>query len=274
MRKIHKASVLDRVLHHAIHRILEPILDKGFIHDSYSSRKHKGLHAAGKRFRKFAWKLSQNNTTTVWVLKCDIRKFFSSVDHDILIELLANKLKDRQTIDLLVKIIKSFEVKPGKGIPLGNLTSQLFSNIYMDAFDNFIKRQLGVKYYVRYADDFVVLSRDKDYLQKVLNAAEVFLRNKLKLTLHSNKINFQKWHTGVDFLGFIHFPHHSVIRTKTKRRILHKINLAKNQVDAGGITTWQYNQILQSYLGRLGHCRSKGVQEEIKNALANHDLFC
>jgi retron-type reverse transcriptase len=128
LRSIHKAKVIDRVFHHALVRIIEPIFDKGFIFDSYSSRKNKGTYEAGKRFRKFAWKLSNKNTKTVWILKCDIKKFFDSVDHDILISLLLQKIKDEKVTKLLIQIIKSFQSQPGKGIPLGNLTSQLFSN--------------------------------------------------------------------------------------------------------------------------------------------------
>jgi retron-type reverse transcriptase len=275
LRSIHKAQVIDRVLHHALVQIITPLFDKTFIFDSYSSRKDKGTHKAGKRFREFAWKLSQNNTRTVWVLKCDIRKFFDSVDHEILFSLIKKKIKDENVLSLLKNIIWSFQSRmlqiqkgmpdtlASKGIPLGNLTSQLFSNIYLDVFDQFVKRDLQIKHYIRYADDFVVLSADKGYLDILVPVFEDFLLNKLKLSLHPKKVIIQKWHQGVDFLGFVHFPYHSVIRTKTRNRILGKMKLARTKMENGLMSSEQYNQILQSYLGRLRHCRSKDLREKI-----------
>jgi len=168
LRSIHKAKVIDRMLHHAIVRVIDPIFDKSFIFDSYSSRRNKGTHEAGKRFRKFAWKLSENNTKTVWILKCDIKKFFDSVNHDILIGIIKRKLNDEKVIELLSTIVYSFTTKEGRGIPLGNLTSQIFSNVYLDVLDQFVKRKLQVKYYIRYADDFIFLSRDKAYLESLI----------------------------------------------------------------------------------------------------------
>ncbi len=263
LRSIHKAKVIDRVFHHALVRIIEPIFDKGFIFDSYSSRKNKGTYEAGKRFRKFAWKISCQNTKTVWILKCDIRKFFDSVDHDILIGLLLQKIKDEKVTKLLIQIIKSFQSQPDKGIPLGNLTSQLFSNVYMNPLDNFIKRNLGVKHYIRYADDFVALSDDRQYLENILDKIDYFLKTELKLNLHPSKVSFVKWHEGIDFLGFVHFPYHSVIRTKTKRRIISKMKIARIKLEKELISPHQYNQILQSYLGRLKHCCSKKICEKL-----------
>ena len=159
-RNIHKATVRDRLLHHAIYRILYPYFDKKFIYDSYSCRDSKGTHRAMDRFRKFSGKISRNNTKTFWVLKCDIRKFFASVDHAILKEILVRHINDQDILWLLDKIIDSFP----KGLPLGNLTSQLLVNIYMNKFDQWIKHIMKVKYYIRYADDFVILNTDKDYL--------------------------------------------------------------------------------------------------------------
>ncbi len=140
-RTIHKATVRDRVLHHAIHRVLYPHFDRKFIFDSYSSRIGKGTLKATERFEKFAKIISRNNTRSVWVLKCDILKFFDTVDHRILKSVLERAVDD-QTYSLLSMIIDSFEVQHGKGIPLGNLTSQLFSNIYLNVFDSYIKREL------------------------------------------------------------------------------------------------------------------------------------
>lgn len=126
LRHIHKVIVRDRLMHHAVCRIIEPIFEKTFIFDSYSSRRDKGTYKAIRRFKKFAWKLSQNDIKTVWVLKCDVRKFFDSVNHNILLGLIKNRIKDEQALGLLEKVIKSYNKEKGKGLPLGNLTSQLF----------------------------------------------------------------------------------------------------------------------------------------------------
>ena len=149
---------------------------------------------------------------------------------------------------LLGDIVASYETALGKGIPLGNLTSQLFSNIYLDVLDQFIKRELRLKNYIRYADDFVVLSNDKESLEKLIPIIGPFLRDNLALTLHPDKVSVRKLHQGVDFLGYIFFPHHSVIRTKTRRRIIRRIVL-KN---------------LSSYLGICNHVRAGGVARLLK----------
>ena len=184
-RSIHKASVIDRVLHRAVYRKLYPFFDRTFIADSFSCRVGKGTHKALDRFRTFAGKASHNHQKTAWVLKCDIRKFFASIDHAVLIEIVDSRIADKRIVSLLGEIIGSFEAnKPGVGLPLGNLTSQLLANVYMNEFDQFVKHFLQVKYYVRYADDFVFLSYDRLFLEAVLSLVTQFLQQRLRLTLH------------------------------------------------------------------------------------------
>ena len=154
-RSIHKASVRDRLLHHAIHRKLYPFFARTFISDSFSCQKSKGLHRAIKRFRFMAGKVGGNGTRTCWILKCDIRKFFTSVDHAILLDILRRRITNPDLTRLLENVVTSFEASPNKGIPLGNLTSQLFSNIYLNELDHFVKHDLRIKQYIRYADDFI-----------------------------------------------------------------------------------------------------------------------
>ena len=146
LRHIHKACVKDRVLHHAIFRILYPIFDKSFIFDSYSCRIGKGTHRAVNRLQYFFRKVSQNNTKNCFVLKCDIKKYFDSINHDILIDLIKRKIKDENVLWLIDVIIKSYSTSLGIGIPLGNITSQLFANIYLNELDKFIKQDLKIKY--------------------------------------------------------------------------------------------------------------------------------
>jgi len=218
-RDIHKATVRDRLLHHAIYRQLYPFFERTFVSDSYSCRKGKGTHRAMDRFRSFAYKESRNNTRTCWVLKCDIRKFFASVDHNILSSILHTYIEDEKIFRLLLDVIKSFSVKGNKGLPLGNLTSQLLVNVYMNEFDQFAKHGLKAKYYIRYADDFVFLSRDRSWLESLIPHIEVFLRDRLQLDLHPKKVSIGTLATGIDFLGWVHFFDHRVLRTVTKRRM-------------------------------------------------------
>ena len=282
LRHIHKASVKDRVLHHAIMRIIEPIFDKIFIFDSYSSRKGKGVHKAILRLKKFAWKLSRNNTKTVWILKCDIRKFFDSIDHEILFRLIKKEISNQAFLELIKEVIDSYpfrldlhehKFKEGEvavcdyGIPLGNLTSQLFSNVYLNPLDHFVKRILKERYYLRYADDFVILSHDRYYLENLVLIIRVFLVDKLKLKLHPNKIILRKWNQGVDFLGYVMFPHHTIMRPKTKRRMLGKIKNSCQLLEKGLLAKGSFNHSLQSYLGMLKHCFSYSIEKEIKNFL-------
>lgn len=252
-RIIHKASVRDRLVHHALHRKLYSIFDKMFICDSYSCRIGKGGHKAIARFRKLARVLSSNGTKTVWVLKCDIRKFFDSVDHVTLKDLLGRSIPDLNVHWLLGNIIDSFQTVPGKGLPLGNLTSQLLVNIYMNEFDQWMKRGLRVRRYLRCADDFLILSRDRKELQGFIPHIRRFLEEKLKLALHPRKVTIQTFASGIDFLGWVHFPSHSVLRTSTKRRMMRTIR-AKPE-----------SAVLQSYRSLLKHGSTFKLGQEMEN---------
>ncbi len=252
-RLIHKASVRDRVLHHALYRMLYPYFDRTFVSDSFSCRDNKGMHKAIDRFRVFEGKVSQNHTRTCWVLKCDIRQFFGSIDHRILMRILKQHIPDADLIWLLEKIIESFETENQHhvGLPLGNLTSQLFSNICMNRFDQFVKHRLKIKYYVRYADDFVFLSEDKEFLRSLIPRIRCFLLFDLHLTLHPNKIFLKTMASGVDFLGWVHFTDHRVLRTVTKRRLLKRIKEHPTR------------EIIQSYLGLLKHGNTERLERSI-----------
>mgnify|MGYP001616509045 CR=1 FL=1 len=225
-RDIHKAIVRDRLLHHAIYRVLYPYFDRKFIFDSYSCRFDKGTYRATNRFMEYAGKVSRNHTRSAWVLKCDIRKFFASIDHKILKHILSRHIEDRDALWILSEIIDSFhtEDNPGVGLPLGNLTSQLLVNIYMNEFDQFLKRELKVRYCVRYADDFVIVHENRRHLESLLLQISDFLKTRLKLSLHPDKVFIRTFASGVDFLGWVHFLHHRVLRTSTKRRMFKNFN--------------------------------------------------
>ncbi|MEK7163128.1 MAG: reverse transcriptase domain-containing protein [Patescibacteria group bacterium] len=255
LRDIHKASVRDRLLHHALYRKLYSFFDGKFIADSFSCRLNKGTHKAMNRFRSFAYKVSLNHTRTVWILKCDIRKFFASIDQEILIKLLAKYIFDRDILSLLSKIIKSFSgMRAGVGLPLGNLTSQLLVNIYMNEFDQYIKHRIRAKNYIRYADDFVIFSHDKKQLYEMLPAIQKFLFEHLRLSLHPNKISICTIASGIDFLGWVHFPNHRVLRTTTKKRMFKNIKIKKAKAET-----------VQSYLGLVSHGNSWKLQQQIQS---------
>ncbi len=242
-RDIHKASVRDRLLHHALHRTLSPFFTKTFISDSYSCQIGKGTHRALKRFRQFSRITSRNDTRKAWVLKCDIKKFFANIDHKVLIGIIDSYILDKDITRLLSVIIGSFRSNAeGVGLPLGNLTSQLLVNIYMNEFDQFVKHKIKAKYYIRYADDFVVMSHDRKYLEITLTLMQDFLRNRLKLTIHPNKVSISILSSGVDFLGWTHFMDHRVLRTTTKKRML-------NRLSTGNFK----EQVTKSYLGMISH---------------------
>jgi retron-type reverse transcriptase len=223
-RNIHKAIVRDRLLHHLIYKELYPYFDSKFIYDSYSCRENKGTYRALNRFRYFARKVSKNNSQTCYVLKCDIKKFFASIDHNALIKILKRHVKDKDIILLIGEVIVSFgSAHSGVGMPLGNLTSQLLVNVYMHEFDMYIKQGLRVKHYIRYADDFVILSDNREYLNFLLPKISEFLQKKLNLILHEHKVYIKTYSSGLDFWGWIHFPHHRQPRTTTKRKIIRKL---------------------------------------------------
>ena len=240
-RDIHKASVRDRLVHHALHRQLYPFFDRLFAADAYSARKGKGTHRAMNRFRARAYKASRNNTRTCWVLKCDIRKFFASVNHGTLLRIFRRHNLDADTVRLLEEVIGSFNTRPGVGLPLGNLTSQLLVNVYMNEFDRFVKHTLKARYYVRYADDFLILSHDRRYLVELVPKIAVFVEQELKLSLHPSKVSIKTLASGADFLGWVHFPDHRVLRTTTKRRMFKRLAERPKK------------ETVQSYLGLLKH---------------------
>lgn len=269
LRNIHKAEVTDRVLHHSIVKHIEPLFEKSFIFDSYSSRDEKGTHRAIKRLKKFCLTLTRNKTRTAWALKCDIKKFFDSIDHEILLSLVREKIKDVKLLGIMEEVIRSYSKEPNKGIPLGNLTSQLFSNVYLNKFDHFVKRELRFKYYMRYADDFIILDTEEERLEKLVPVLNNFLETRLKLKLHPNKVFIRKIHQGIDFLGAIVFSTHIILRTKTKNRMFRKIQARKKELKAGLIDKKSFSQSLQSYFGMLTHCRSNSVRNEINKILEN-----
>lgn len=212
-RVIHASAFRDRVVHHAICNIIEPIFDKIFIHDSYASRKDKGVHVGLKRFDQFERQVTFNgkllkiakdrNMTTGYALKADIKHYFDSVDLEILMRIIRKKITDEKVLRLIKTILDNHDFKiKGKGMPLGNLTSQFFANVYLNELDYYIKHNLKVKYYLRYVDDFIILHDSKEKLLLYKWLINNFLRQRLKLGLHPEKSKIIPLHNGVNLLGF------------------------------------------------------------------------
>jgi retron-type reverse transcriptase len=260
-RVIHKATVRDRLVHHAVYRVLYPIFDHSFIFDSYSCRIAKGTHAAVDRLEKFTRNVSDNYRGQCWILKFDIKKFFDSVDHEILLRILKRKIDCERTFVLVKEIISSFskqhtvgggslfEVRQPIGLPIGNLTSQLFANVYLDAFDHFIKEEFRIPYYIRYTDDVVIVDSDKSKLFSFIPVIEQWLWQERRLTLHPKKIEICKLNQGIDFLGYVTLPYYRVLRARIKRRMLMRLNVTN----------------VDSYLGLLKHCSGHKLSIRVRS---------
>ena len=283
LRRIHKATVRDRVLHHAVFRILNLVFDPTFIPTSFSCRLGRGTHRGVMAVEKMLRGVSRNYTHPGYVLKCDVKKFFDSVDHNILLEILGRRIKDQEVMWLLKMIVESHPaitrereresknageigLPEGRtGIPIGNLTSQLFANIYLNEFDQFVKHKLKVKNYARYTDDFVIISEDKNYLNNLLVPVRSFLWQKLKLELHPQKVEIRKLRHGIDFLGYVILPYHRILRSRTKRRMFRKLKQRFEDYPKRIISKESFQASLLSYLGMLSHCQGYGLSEELEN---------
>lgn len=270
VRRIHKATVRDRVLHHAIFRALNPIFEPTFIPNSFSCRVGKGTHKGVTKVAEMIRAESRNNTRPCYALKCDVRKFFNSIDHTVLLEILGQRITDEKVMGLMSEVVGSFDAVrtnlfDRKGVPIGNLTSQIFANVYMNEFDQFVKQELKVKHYARYTDDFILISSDKAYLEKLLPPMQDFLRAKLFLELHPKKVTLTTHHRGADFLGYVILPEHIKIRNKTKKRISKKLRERVQLYKRDAISETSLKSLLQSYMGVISHADAYQFGEETKN---------
>jgi len=224
-RKISKSDFRDRVIHHAICNIIEPVFDKRFIYDSFANRLGKGTLNAIKRFESFKRKASQNNTIRCYILKADIKNYFDTVNHNLLMKRLKKRIHDERIMSLIKVILDNHQSKrENKGIPLGNLTSQFFANVYLDVLDQFVKHKLRVKYYLRYVDDFVILHQSKTALEEYKKRINLFLNNELDLKLHPEKSQVLRLEKGIGFLGFRIFYYHKILVKKNMRKFDNILN--------------------------------------------------
>ena len=274
-RTISVSDFRDRIVHHAICNIVEPLFDKTFIYDSYANRKGKGTLAAIKRLEAFqrkvsrnktiVWKFNKKNTIRGFFLKADIKKYFDTVDHKILLEILNLKIKDKEFLFLLRKILANHQSKEsGKGMPLGNLTSQFLANVYLNELDQFVKRKLIARYYIRYVDDFVVLHNDESTLRFYREEIEKFLQDRLCLKLNQDKSTIRPLARGLQFLGFRNFYHHKILKKGSTRRTYSKVHSLEKDYPSRKIN---YDKIYDFLEGWCAYARNASTFRLRKNLL-------
>jgi RNA-directed DNA polymerase len=277
-RQISAAPFRDRVVHHGLTRILEPIFERSFIHDSYACRKGKGTHSAVKRCQEFARRFR-------YVLKADIRKYFPSIDHDILKGLIARKIKDPHVLWLVGKIIDSSNAQgsvlmwfPGddlftpterrRGLPLGNQTSQFFANVYLNPLDHFVTDHLGLSY-VRYVDDFLVFADDKRRLHEVKGEIEHFLETP-RLQIHRDKSVVFPCEQGIRFLGYRVFPTHRLIAKENVRRFRRRMRWMQRAFAGGRIGFDAIRPRIMSWIGHARHANTYRLRTDLFRSMTFH----
>ncbi len=271
-RAIAAAPFRDRVVHHAVMNVVEPLIDRTFIDDSYACRHGKGVHLAVDRYQAWARRYA-------YALKLDVSKYFSSVDHLILKGKLRRRLKDNKVLRLLDRIIDTapegahnmiyFDgddlFTPGQrrvGIPIGNLTSQFFANLYLDGLDHFLKEDLRVKAYLRYVDDMVILGDDKGRLAEIREKVRAKLAEE-RLLLHPRKAHITPVEDGLNLLGYLVFPNHRRLRNDNGHRFVRRLRgfaraYAERQME------WEdFNPSVQSWIGHARHADTEGLRERI-----------
>ena len=242
-RRISVASFEDRIVHHAVVGALEPIYERSFIYDSYATRKDKGTHKALQRAQQFLRK----NT---WYYKTDIQQYFASIDHAMLLSLIRKKIKDARLIRLIEKITANGG-DHGKGLPIGNLTSQFFANVYLNPLDHFIKHELGCRYYVRYMDDWVIFHEDKERLKALHKALKAYLHTELGLHLNPNATYFNQRLHGLPFLGARIFRATIRMKRENKRRIFKRIHRRIKEFNLGALEDETFLASMNSYWAYL-----------------------
>lgn len=234
----------DRITHHAVMNILEPIFVSTFTADTYSCIKQRGIHAAANAVRKAL----EDSAATQYCLKLDIKKFYPNIDHDILKSLLRKKFKDPDLLWLLDSIIDSAE-----GLPIGNYLSQYFANFYLSYFDHWIKEEKRVRYYFRYADDLVILAQDKPYLHALLSEIRNYLSDKLHLQVKENYQVFPIEQRGIDFVGYVFYHTHTRLRKSIKKNFARKLSKNPNPQSIASYKGWAKHANCNHLLKTLLH---------------------
>ncbi len=274
-RKISAAPFRDRVVHHALINVIEPIFERRFIHDSYACRVGKGTHRAMDRCAEFVRKHR-------FVLQCDIAKFFPTIDHAILLSILGRVIADSQIMRLCERIARSGEgvldsereliwlpgddlfapLRP-QGLPIGNLTSQFWANVYLNELDQFVKRELKCRSYLRYADDFLLFHDDKATLHSWLRELRDFLATRLRLLLHPTKCQVFPTVSGVPFLGFRHYAAHRRLKRPAITRFRRRLRRLQSEYAAGRLSYDQIGASIQSWCAHAAHGNTYRLRNQI-----------
>jgi retron-type reverse transcriptase len=264
----------DRVVQWAIHLQVFPIFDNIFYEHSCACRENKGTHYAADQLRHWMRKLDRQPGET-YFLKADVAKYFYRIDHRVLFEIIKRKIDCKDTLKLIWRIIKSDDGEfgihlgdhhfeegkiKGIGIPIGNLTSQMFANIYLDFLDKFVKHTLRAKHYIRYMDDFIILGKSKKELHTIRQEIEIFLADYLKLELN-NKTTVDNIWNGIDFCGYVTYPPYRKLRKSTKNKMKSRLKYLQRKYYEGEVDINDINASVQSYMGILDHCSSYNLKK-------------
>ena len=284
-RLVSAAPFRDRVVHHALCNVIEPIWEARFIHDSYACRKGRGMHAA--LLRAHAWVKQYP-----YALKGDIVKFFPSIDHAILLDILRGKIADARALNLAARILASgegilageypmhwfpgddlFAVNRPRGLPIGNLTSQFWANVYLNELDQFVKRELKCPAYLRYADDFLLFDDDKAHLWEWLGAIQKFLE-RVRLVAHPRKSTVLAVTCGVDWLGFRLLPTHRRLRRANVRRAFRRLTRQRAAYARGDISGAQLDASVRSWVAHAQWGDTHGLRRRVLGqcAFAREDI--
>lgn len=243
----------DRIVQHAIMNIVAPIWEAMFINDSYACRIGKGQHKASQRLMSFIRK------KYIYYFQGDIKKFYPSINHKILLQIIKHKIKDEKLILLFQDIIKS--IGEETNVPIGNYTSQWFGNLYLNELDSFIKHVLKIKSYLRYNDDFILFGNDKEKLKIIQESVRDFLSSKLDLTLSKEKI--REVQNGIEFIGYKHYPDHIIVRKSSVKRMRKNIKIKHYKFVKNKITPSQFISTLQSICGWLKWANTYNLKQQL-----------
>lgn len=275
----------DRVVQWAIYRQLFPILEKQFIEDSYACRIGKGVHAAANKLQYWL-RQTERKPQRYYYLKLDIAKYFYRVSHRVLLEILQRKIQDEKMLDLLENIINCEETAFGLpvgfdpdaigpddwlfdvGMPIGNLTSQMFANLYLNELDQYAKHTLRISYYIRYMDDIIILHPDKKYLAYLKDEIETFLNERLLLSLNK-KTAIRPCSMGIDFVGFRIWSTHRKLKKKTAKKIVARVKFMSSALKGGEISRETFDRSVASYKGILKHFDSYGFRAKLNRIYTN-----
>ena len=253
----------DRVIQHAIVNIIEPIFEKRFVFHSYACRKDKGAHAASDTLSRWLYNLQIKQGKKIYAIKADIHHYFQSIDHEVLKQEVRRYISDKAVLKLLDHIIDHNGIYPdGVGIPVGNLTSQLFANVYLNILDHYIKHNLHVHYYIRYMDDFIILGEDPAELKELLQQINAFIEERLHLHLNP-KTTIIAAKNGVDFVGYRHFPAFRILRKGATRRIKKLLHaFATGEVDEE-----LFDRSIESRIGHAKHADTFNLCAELRQEI-------